>query len=68
MLRQHEMQDVLALLTIVGQGVGAKELSEQYVTPREDWAAKVDAMGWAPGVAAAERQAAVGAFIDAAEA
>ena len=68
MLAQHEREDLLRLLTLVGQGVGHKRLPDEYATPREDWMAKVEEMGWAPGDAAAERQAAVRAFLDAAEA
>jgi len=68
MLAQREREDMLRLLAVVGQGVGAKRLSEEYEPPREEWAAKVDEMGWTPGDAAAERQARVQAFLAAAEA
>ncbi len=68
MLRAHEAEDVLRLLSVVGQGVGAKNLAEEYETPREGWAAKVEEMGWVPGDAAAERLARVQAFLAVAEA
>jgi len=67
MLAQHEREDMLRLLTVVAQYQGATRLAEEYETPREEWAATVEEMGWTPGQAAADRQAAVRAFIDAAE-
>jgi hypothetical protein len=67
MLAQSEREDMLRLLAIVGQGVGAQDLAEQYITPAEGWADKVEELGWTPGQQAAMRQAAVAAFLDAAE-
>jgi len=68
MLRERERWDMLRLLAVAGQAAGAARLADDYVTPAEDWADKVEEMGWTPGELAANRQAAVAAFLDAAEA